>query len=154
MEIQKALRVSKRQKLSTGKGLTEQHHKDACNINLILQDYQRTGFLRHRKNQQGVYADVECQDFQQAMQIVTEAQRMFSELPAAIRKRFDHDPGQFLEFVNDPENAEEAEKLGIIKVKGNVDVSGTAEVAPLKEDVQKAKLEGVSEETPKASTST
>ena len=35
------------------------------------------------------------------------------EIPAIIRKRFDNDPYQFLEFMENPENIEEARQLGL-----------------------------------------
>ena len=48
------------------------------------------------------------------MNIVIEAQENFSELPAHIRKRFGNDPEQFLDFVTDENNKDEAIRLGML----------------------------------------
>jgi len=112
-------------KIHTGPGLTEQSHKKETDLNYILKDYQRTGYLRHAKNHQGKYDDITTQDFQEAMFKVTEAKRMFEELPAAVRKRFKNDPAQFLDFVHDEGNLLEMKKLGILKGNDGINVEGT-----------------------------
>ena len=52
-------------------------------------------------------------EFQQAQNILIEAQDAFDALPASLRKRFDNDPAVMLEFIENPDNREEAEKLGL-----------------------------------------
>ncbi len=44
-----------------------------------------------------------------------EAQENFMRLPANIRKRFDNDPAQLIEFINDPNNLDEAINIGLAK---------------------------------------
>jgi len=36
-------------------------------------------------------------------------------LPAKVRDRFGQDPAEFLAFLSNPENADEARRLGILK---------------------------------------
>ena len=50
-----------------------------------------------------------------------EAQEKFSELPAHIRKRFGNDPIQFLDFVTDENNKDEATRLGMLKIPAAAD---------------------------------
>lgn len=53
------------------------------------------------------------QDYQQAMDIIIRAQSAFSGLPANIRDRFSNRPELMLEFLNDPANKAEGQKLGL-----------------------------------------
>ena len=139
MVIKKALERHKGSTVDTGEGLTEQAHKNECDMNYILRDYKRTGFIRHAKDNQGRYDDVSVQDFQDAMFIVAEANNMFAELPAAVRKDFNNDPAAFLGFVQNPENQEKLQSMGIIKGNDGVDLQGMPTKAPLyKEPPQEA----------------
>ena len=50
MEIRKALHRQEqidKPTLGTGKGLTEQSHAKETDINYILKDYVRTGYMKH-----------------------------------------------------------------------------------------------------------
>lgn len=114
--------------------MTEQSHKDECDINFILRDYQKTGFIRHAKDNPGVYDDISGQDFQDAMNIVAKANSLFNGLPSSVRKRFQNDPARFHDWArNAPE--QELNKLGVsrgvdgIDGKGNIiSPSGSQEV--------------------------
>lgn len=130
--IKNAYSKKKGSTIETGKGLTEQSHKQQCDINYILRDYHKTGLVKHAAKHQGRYDDVTVQDFQEAMFLVTNAQRMFMELPADMRHRFQNDPGQFLGFVQDPANAAEMAEMGILKGNDGLDVSGAAVGTPVK----------------------
>lgn len=98
-----------------GPGRTKQAMKDECDINLILARFQKTGVLDFVETRQAQFGDVTGLDFQTAMNTVTEAQAMFDDLPAKVRARFDNDPVQLLDFLNDPANDEEAIKLGLLE---------------------------------------
>jgi phage internal scaffolding protein len=108
-------------KIECGEGLTEQAQKDQCDINLILEDYSRTGFMRHAKQNEGKYDDVSALDFQEAMITVANVKSMFEGLPSEIRKEFGHDPSKFLQYVQDPKNEEELAKRGILRGNDGVD---------------------------------
>ena len=131
MELQRAYTRTKRVKLHTGKGLTEQSHKNETNINFILKDYKRTGFIKHAKDNQGKYDDISVQDFQEAMFIVSEANNMFQSLPGAVRKDFENNPQRFLEFVQNPANSERMKQLGILKGNDGLDLKGMPTTAPV-----------------------
>lgn len=94
---------------------TKQSFKDECDINSIMGRYARTGELTHIQQNIARYGDFSnANDYHQALLDIEEAQRQFMELPAAIRARVHHDPGEFLTFVDDPANYEECVKMGII----------------------------------------
>lgn len=89
-----------------------------CDINNILKQYSATGQLRHisANFQQGAYQDLpDNLDFQEALNIVKEGEIAFASLPSKTRDRFQNDPSSFLEFLNNPENRDEAVKLGLVK---------------------------------------
>ncbi len=96
-------------------GRTKISMQAECDINNIMKKYQKTGVLDFVNTHQAQYGDATGIDFQNAMQRVAKSREMFADLPSSIRKRFDNDPAQFLDFVNDANNAEEARKMGLIR---------------------------------------
>lgn len=98
----------------SGVSRTKQSFKDECDINNILGNYERTGFISHVKENQGRYEDVSSgTDYREGLNVVLEAERMFMELPAPVRSKFENDPGKFLDFVSDPKNVKSMIDLGI-----------------------------------------
>ena len=99
-----------------GPSMTQQQFADECDVNNILANYARTGDISLISKGQGFYGDASDYpvDFNTAMQIVLDAQDRFDELPSRVRERFDNDPAKFLTFIDNPENRDEAIKLGLI----------------------------------------
>lgn len=135
--------------LDCGPGMTEQAHKHETDMNYILRDYAKTGLMKHAREHEGRYDDVSVQDFQEAMFIVKEAENMFNDLPSQIRKRFNQSPAEFLDFVQNPENKDEMQRLGILRGNDGVDIKGAVTNAPTEEEVAAAK-----QETPKPAEAT
>lgn len=95
-------------------GMTEQCHKADCDINTILKRYDKTGLITHVNNAVADYGDyTEINEYQESLNLVIRAQENFEAMPSEIRKKFDFDPGQFLEFATNPANKEEMIKLGL-----------------------------------------
>lgn len=96
-------------------GRTMQSFKDECDINQILRKFQVQGVLNHVNNHSGSYSDVSNIDFAESVRTVTRVRQMFDELPSTVRKRFDHNPESFLEFINsnEPDAINEAVDLGL-----------------------------------------
>lgn len=97
--------------------LTHQSMSAECDVNLIMARFEKTGILEHRNTFEGQYGDFTelPQDYHESMNAVIAANDMFSTLPATVRKRFANDPGLFLDFVADPNNKTELEKMGLAK---------------------------------------
>ena len=96
--------------------MTKQSFKAECDINNILKQYRVTGQIAHisANARQGAYEDLpDPVDFQDAMNLVLEAQNSFASLPSKTRDRFGNDPAEFLAFMSDPANASEIEALGL-----------------------------------------
>ena len=54
-------------------------------------------------------------EYRQYRDIVNAANAKFMALPAIVRRRFDNDPAEFLDFMQNPANRDEGIKLGLIK---------------------------------------
>lgn len=96
----------------------KQEFRDESDINNILKQYKLTGQIRHisAKAAMGAYQDLpDPIEFQDAMNLVISSEESFSTLPAHVRDRFGNDPVQFLEFMANPANQDEAIKLGLAK---------------------------------------
>lgn len=97
--------------------MTQQQFKDECDINKIMKRFGVTGEvpMNIRPVLPDDYNDVF--DFQTAMNTVRRAQEAFMKMPSGIRARFQNNPQVFTEFFSDPENRQEAEKMGLVLPK-------------------------------------
>ena len=93
--------------------LAQQHFKDECDINTIVDRFGLTGeipvieHLPQSQDFEGIF------DYQTAMNAIVAAQRTFDSLPAKLRARFQNSPAEFVAFCDDTENLDEAIKLGL-----------------------------------------
>lgn len=100
--------------------LTQQNFADETNINKIMAQFRKTGLIEHVNKHQGHYGDYsEPIDFQAALNLVNEAERMFLSLPADIRKHFNNNPDEFLTFTSDPANREKMGEMGLLDPNPN-----------------------------------
>ena len=100
--------------VTEGPSLTKQSMMQECDINFIINKFQKTGVIEHEKAYKGDYGEFESLDFHTAMTMVAEAESMFETVPSSIRKQFDNDPGRFLEFVQNEENKPEMLQMGLL----------------------------------------
>lgn len=96
---------------------TQQEFADECDINSIMARYQKTGLLDFVNQHQPQYGDATGLEYLDMQNQIVAAKNMFADLPAKIRDRFANDPAKFLDFFNDPENIEEATKMGLVAPK-------------------------------------
>lgn len=109
--------------------MAQQQFAADCDINNILAQYRRTGVIKHMAPHVARYGDIPALTFQEAQNIVLEARNMFQSLSGELRQRFGNDPAQFLAFVQDDNNRDEAVKLGLIP-KPTLDPAPAAEEKP------------------------
>ena len=97
-----------------GHSRTKQAPHAECDINNIMQKYQKTGVLDHINHHQGDYSDfLSATSYHESMNAVLEAQNAFDSLPSSVRSRFNNNPGDFLAYVHNPNNAAEMVTLGL-----------------------------------------
>ncbi len=125
-------------------GKTEQHHTNACDINLILAQFMETGIMPPT-NTTPQYGDVSGHDFQEIQNQLAHAKTLFEELPEHVRIRFENQPFKFLQFAQDENNYDQMVEMGLANAiptednalqtdeKGSPFLSGKDEVAPSKE---------------------
>lgn len=98
-----------------GESMTKQAFKEECDINNIVRRYNEGGAITHINSRQPIYGDFSMEmDYQESLNRVHRAQEAFDALPANIRERFDNDPAQAVSFLQNPSNADEARKLGLL----------------------------------------
>jgi len=93
--------------------MAKQSMKDSSDINVLMGRYLRGGSIDHFAKHGAMYGEFPAADFHEAMNIVARSQEMFADLPANVRKRFGHDPAEFLGFIQDEKNIPEMRKLGL-----------------------------------------
>lgn len=114
------------------KSLTHQAMAPECDINGIMKRYERTGILEHRNNFEGQYGHFidGPADYHEAMNAVIEADEMFQTLPSGIRRRFHNDAGAFLDYANDPDNAEDMIRMGLATRRSQANDDNSATPTP------------------------
>jgi len=111
--------------------LAQQHYKEECDINTILQKFNITGLLPESPLSP-LYGDFSgIGDYHTALNRVIAAQEEFDGLPATIRARFDNDPAKLIEFIENENNRTEAEELGLVE-KATAEVVEVAKNTPEK----------------------
>lgn len=98
------------------KSKTRQSEMDSCDINKIMERFNRTGQLPQIQSLPPQYGDARVVDYATAMDIVKTAKDAFNALPAKTRQYFGHDPQAYLKGIQDhsEENVKQLLKLGIL----------------------------------------
>lgn len=95
----------------------QQHFKDDCDINLLVERFTRTGQLQQRDPADYSFGDFSAVDYQSALDTILVANEQFGTLPASVRERFSNNPAQLLQFLDQESNRDEAVRLGLIAPK-------------------------------------
>lgn len=94
--------------------LAQQHMKDECDINVIVERFGVTGQLPV-STLEPTYGDFSgVSDYQDALIKLQQTDADFMALPAAIRARFANDPFELVNFLASEANRDEAIQLGLI----------------------------------------
>lgn len=94
---------------------TKQEFKDECDINVIVAQY--TGGIapwNARDPQNAQFLDlVDLPTLREASDLLLLAEERFMAVPAKIRAEFDNDAGKFIEFCQNPANADKMVEMGL-----------------------------------------
>ena len=95
---------------------TQQQFKDECDVNNILRNYVNTGILTHTAAVAPEFGDFSEMpaDYGEALALIHKSEEQFAMLPSEVRERFDNRPANLISFLQDVNNREEAEKLGLV----------------------------------------
>lgn len=96
-------------------GRTKQQFANDVDMNYIIEKFKRTGINDSETAMRPAYGDFsKVLDYQDAKQSIVDADAAFGTLSAKVRRRFMNSPQELLKFVDDPENEEEARKMGLL----------------------------------------
>lgn len=99
-----------------GGGRTKTSFQRECDVNFIVKRMEQNGLTNHVNPLPPMYGDfTQVMDFQASLEAVNAAQRTFDNLPSRIRNRFVNRPELLMEFMDNPENLEEAITLGLVE---------------------------------------
>ena len=94
--------------------LAQQHCRDECDINMIVERFGVTGQLPQTPLEPS-YGDFSgVSDYHTALNAIRASEEAFMGLPAKLRAKFDHDPNALLQFLQNEQNRDEAIQLGLI----------------------------------------
>lgn len=101
-------------RITCGVGRAKQSMRDECDVNLIVAQYVKTGFISHVTSGIPTFADVsELTDYRSAIEHVRSVEKYFSGLPAAVRSRFENDAVTFMEYLDGGASEEDLKALGL-----------------------------------------
>lgn len=97
------------------KGRTHQSFKDECDINKIMGKWRQVGFIEHVSLKRPVYEDFSnAEDYMSTLNKIQAAKDLFASLPARLRARVNNNPADLINFVHNPNNADELRELGLL----------------------------------------
>lgn len=128
MKFTKAYDQSKNSEIKTRDSLTEQHHAIECDINKIVAQHQQSGVPLEPIMGDDImdYSDF---DFQQAQDMLANANTLFEQVPAQIREEFDNDASKFLKFATNEKNKERMVEMGLIEKDSTIENSEHSSVS-------------------------
>jgi len=98
--------------------LVDQSQSKSTDINLIMEQYRRTGMLPMYRPKEPMYIDETLiPDAITSFNVVNEARELFLQLPSKVRKAMDNDPRNMEAFIADPENKDFLLKHGVLTQK-------------------------------------
>jgi phage internal scaffolding protein len=107
--------------------LAQQQFKDECDINNIVRQFNITGQLPDQPLSPKYGDFTGISDYKTALDRVIAADEEFMNLPATIRARFENDAANLIEFLENDENRAEAEKLGLVEPKQDLQAAPLVE---------------------------
>lgn len=115
MKFQERFKTVKRPSVKFKKPTkTDISQQNSCDINNIMKKYAKTGVITHITDAIPQFGDIsQLGDYQSCLEQISRANELFSKLPARARERFYNDPANFMTFMSDANNIEEAIKLGL-----------------------------------------
>lgn len=84
----------------TQASLTQQHFKDDCDVNVILERFMRTGEMPSTYAIPSFQDVSDYADFRELQDAMSDAREYFDSLPARVRARYNNDLTHFYESLN------------------------------------------------------
>lgn len=95
-------------------GRTKQSFSEDADINNVMARWIKTGDMpKQGRPTYGDFSNVD--EYQTMLNRIIDAEESFMELSPKIRDRMHNDPANLIKFISNPDNREEALKLGLIQ---------------------------------------
>lgn len=94
--------------------LTQQQFKDEVDINNIVNNLRKGIIPPHMAAHKPQYGDATSIEYVDALNKVAQINNVFERLPARLRAKFQNRPEMLMKWLEDPENAEKAKKMGLL----------------------------------------
>jgi len=94
--------------------ITEQAGKETQDINNMAKRAFRNRLKGDPGGRTPIFGEVSSLTYHEQMNMVTDIQNRFNHLPPRVRRQFQGNPYLLLKFVEDPKNAKEAVKWGLL----------------------------------------
>lgn len=114
LEDQGQLRMELTQIVNEEPSKTVQADAADADINVIVARLHQAGLPASREPWWSEADASSPVSYQDALQMIATAQARFEALPSRVRERFGNDPDKLIRFMDDPANADEAVKLGLV----------------------------------------
>lgn len=100
---------------------TQQHMAPQTQMDTIMGKFKSTGILGtpNPNGRKPIFGDFSSFDHMQMRNHIADIDNQFAKLPSKIRAKFRNDPHQLICFVEDPQNLEECQKLGLLPAPSN-----------------------------------
>lgn len=111
---------------------TQQHFRDECDINKVVERALRTGDATlFTTTQRAEYYDCTAfESYQASIDYVRDVEDDFDSLPSKTRKFFGNSVENYVSFMSDPRNAAQAVKLGLLEGDGEAATKPKASESP------------------------
>lgn len=104
-------------------GLTEQAHKDQCDIVNLINSHLRFGGIPPMP--ESTFVDLtNMPSYSEALNTVLKIDDIFEQLPLKVRDAYGHDPVIFMDALHDPMQRDKLVELGIFNPMDGVDAGG------------------------------
>lgn len=101
--------------INTEDSMTQQDDAKGCDINIIVKQFTKSGQLPQIQETPLGGDFTNALDFRACQDKLKEANDAFLLVPAHIRKRFNNDAAEYIQFASNEENLDELRKLGLAK---------------------------------------
>lgn len=96
--------------------LTQQHQAKEADINYIVQQFGVTGLLPNSVNLP-TYQDFDSIfNYQDAMNLIIEANQQFMKLPSSARAAFNNNPHELIQYLENNPNPQKLVDLGLAEI--------------------------------------
>lgn len=109
------------ERLAPGEGGAKQSMREECDVNLIVQRFQKTGLISHLADGVPSFVDVsELGDFRSVLEHCRSVEAYFQGLPAKVRAVFSNDSRSFMDYLEGNPGVGDLEELGLEAIEGRL----------------------------------